>query len=164
MTCLRYKSLLRNPVLFVLKDIWSSSTNCSTTETRRFSKPAAGIWPTGICTAWASRDWQTRSVFRYWDASHSALKQGAVNAHTMGGTWEGVKGTFCPFSTYRVSTWCCFPWEMCLQNHTDSNWQHCKLKKCTARYYRQKHQFSACFVSNCQLSDQCYFSTTEILL
>lgn len=91
-------------MLFVLKDIWTSSTNCSTTETRRFSKPAAGIWPTGICTAWASRDWRTCSVFRYWDASHSALKQGAVKCTQNGGCLRrGFKGTFCPFSTHSIS-------------------------------------------------------------
>lgn len=85
---LPYKSLLRNHMLFVLKDIWTSSTNCSTTETRRFSEPVRGIWPTGSSTERASRDSPRRSVFRYCDGFEGQWKY--ISLH-FASKWDGVK-------------------------------------------------------------------------
>lgn len=96
---LPYKSLLRNQMLFVLKDIWTSSTNCSTTETRRFSEPARGIWPTGSSTEWASRDSPRRSAFRYCDGFEGQRRKSislcfASNSGTALNAPKGYSGYF----------------------------------------------------------------------
>lgn len=102
--CLRY---LENQMLFVVKDIWTSNTNCSTTERRRFSEPARGIWPTGNSTEWASRDSPRPSVFRYCGPLKDAVETASLCiSHQTGTGLNAPKGHSGRFQHTQINSIC----------------------------------------------------------